>query len=531
MKKKALALSLALLMLLTAFAGCASNNAPPPVSSPPPSSSTNQAPEVNRDELEYVELNFLFVGDAPPDAQMVEDAVNELLLEKLNCKITIRNTTWTDWVQKYEQELVAETVDLIQTATWMNYAQYASQFAFLELDELLPTVAPDLYAAAEPLLSQMRVGGKIYAVPTLWKEYVPSSCYYREDLRKKYDLPYPDSLENFEAYLLGIQANEPERTLLRMIPANPGVATFSTRYSAIFDMKYDKIGARYGLYYKHTDPTVSIDYWYSQDFIDDCKLLKKWCDNKFWSKSTLSDNVPTAYTVENDLAVAIFGGDGNPYHYTQAVRNVLAAGSDMELGIVIFGESIEGISMYPAHPGQNATAIARTTKDPERAMMVLEYLMMDEEAHHLIHYGIKGYHYDVIDGVYTLLSDASVPPFKYEGFQSWGIRNTDLMLRDETALLMQSIIERLEPLAAKQKYPFVNIDSGFFEDFTDYAAERTAVMNVVAEYLMPLQSGVVDDVDAAVAEFLKKVEAAGLQTVRDAFMKQWDDYCKEYGYE
>jgi len=547
MLKKPLAMLLALVTLLAVFTGCGSSSAPPPVSQPPPvtapppapaskpstgaTAPSTQAAEPKKEELEFVELNMLFVGDAPPDAQVVEDALNKLLKEKINCKVTIRNTTWTNWTQKYEQELVAGTVDLVQTATWMNYGVYASQKAFLELDDLLPKVAPDLYAAVESMLPQMKVGGKIYAVPTYWKEYVPSSCYYREDLRKKYDLPYPDSIEHLEQFLLGIQAKEPERTLLRMIPANPGVGTFSTRYAAVFDMKYDRVGSRYGLMFERSHPTVPIDYWHSQDFIDDCKLLKRWCDQGFWSKSTLSDNVPTAYTVENDLAVAIFGGDGNPYHYTNAVRNVKAAGTNMELGIVIFGEAIDGISVYPAHAGQNATAIAASCKYPERAMMLLDLLMMDEEVHHLIHYGIKGVHYDVVDGVYKLLSNATTPPFKYEGFQSWGIRNTKLMLRDETAMLLQSIIERLEPLAAKEKFPFANIDSGFFEDFSDYAAERTAVMNVCAEYLLPLQSGVVNDVDASVAEFLKKVDAAGLDIAREGFLKQWYAYCKEFGYE
>ena len=77
--------------------------------------------------------------------------------------------------------------------------------AFLPLDDLLDQVSPDYKAQIDPAaLEGCRVNGKIMTIPCLWKQYTPAGIEYREDLREKYDLPVPDSIENLEAYFLRV---------------------------------------------------------------------------------------------------------------------------------------------------------------------------------------------------------------------------------------------------------------------------------------------------------------------------------------
>ena len=70
----------------------------------------------------------------------------------------------------------------------------------------------------------------------------------------------------------------------------------------------------------------------------------------------------------------------------------------------------------------------------------------------------------------------------------------------------------------------------FMPYFVSYVILRVLVFNMF-EYLAPIQAGLVDDVDAAVAEFRQKVTDAGLQACRDGFTEQWVAYCEEYGYQ
>ena len=549
MKKKLLAMLLALMMALALFAGCggggggsgattAATTAPAATEAAATTAAAAAATAAAAgsadagtgaaSDLEYAELSFLLLGDPPTDAKMVEDAINEKLMEKLNCKISISNPTWTDWNQKYRNELIAGTVDMLYTASWADYVIYANEGAFLELDDLLPTAVPELKAKVDNQLDMMRVKGSIYAVPNLWPEYESKGMMYREDLRKNLNLPVPDTLENLEAYLLGVQANDPDQTLISYGYVEP--TTVANYYSMFdcFNMKYDWISLGYGYWYSYANPTVTVDYWYSQDFIDDCKLMKKWCDLGFWSRSCLSEVVPE-FPVELGIMVAHVSGQ-NPNKYSEAIPRIEKDHPDWELEYYAYGE-VNGGSVYPAHARQNATAIARTCKYPERALQVIEYIMLDNEMHNLFHYGIEGVHYELKDGIYYNLSPSgATEAFKYEGYNSWNLRNGEFKLARPSDPVLLDIFDRLDAIAAKCKYPRVNIESGFQEDYSDYAAERTAVINVMAEYLAPIQAGLVSDVDASIADFLSRAESAGLKVCRDNYDKQFKDYLDEFGY-
>ncbi|MCL1830920.1 MAG: DUF3502 domain-containing protein [Oscillospiraceae bacterium] len=531
--KKTLALLLVLLTVLSLFAGCKTDA--PAVSNDKPATDNKPAENTtSSSDLEYCELTFFLMGEYPGDKDVVLEAVNEKLMEKFNCTLDVYQPTWTDWQVKFQNELTAETIDLAYTASWGNYVIYANSGAFLELDDILPSAAPDLYNAVLPQLDMMRVNGTIYAVPNLWPEYECKGVLYRKDYCDDFDLPLPNSLENIEEYLLGILENDPGQDLLRYRPAEPGTTVGNyIGYFDVFNIKYDWISLGYGLWFHHSDPKDAVDYWYSQDFIDDCKLMKKWCDLGFWSRSTLNEEALDK-PVENKLTVINWSGQ-NPNKYCEGVTLAKTVDPSMVLDYFAYGEVNGYDAVYPAHARQNATAIAASCKNPERALMVVEYILLDEEMHNLMHYGIEGVHYELRDGIYYNLSSESPPPFKYEGFNTWNLRNGDFKLKDESGPILQSVFDRLDPIAAKNKYPRVNIESGFQEQYDtedyDYAAERNAVMNVMYEKLTPIQAGLVPDVEAAIADFLKAVEAAGLDVCRENYLAQWEAYIKEFGYD
>lgn len=93
------------------------------------------------------------------------------------------------------------------------------------------------------------------------------------------------------------------------------------------------------------------------------------------------------------------------------------------------------------------------------------------------------------------------------------------------------MFDKYSELGAKTKFPNVNIFDGFSGNYDSYNAERTAVSNVMQQYLAPLQAGLVDDVDAAVEEFRVKMKDAGIDKCREEYTRQWKAYCEEYGYK
>ena len=373
-----------------------------------------------------------------------------------------------------------------------------------------------------------RVNGDLYCIPALWPEYVSLGIKYREDLRAKYDLPYPTTLENIEAYLNGIKAADPSQGLLR--PTNTESASsliigFDTAY--LLADKYAWVapfGMPYGLAANYDTPADVYDYWFSDDFAEDCKLFKSWADQGFWSKSALSDtNDNEAY--DNGLAVAEVAGM-NPNKQISSANSFAKDHPDWESAYIAYGENTGVI--YPGHATQNGTAILRSSKYPERCMMILNYIMTDEAMNCLVQYGIEGKHYELdADGFYHTLDDS----FAYEGFNTWNLRVNEFKLKQPTDVTLQAMFDKYAELGAQTKWPNINIWDGFTEDYTDYSAERAAVANVMRQYLAPLQAGLVSDVDAAVEEFRAKVTDAGLEACREGFQEQWADYCEEYNYQ
>ncbi|MBP3273414.1 MAG: hypothetical protein J6L93_00275, partial [Butyrivibrio sp.] len=153
MKKKVLSVLLSMAMVAGVITGCggAAQSAADqleaegvteiPQSEASTEAATTEAPaETEAKELDLsqqVDLVFYVMGDAPQDEELVEDALNEKLLEKCNATVDMQFSTWTDFQQKYANEITAQSADLIYIANWLNYGQLASSGAFEELDEML----------------------------------------------------------------------------------------------------------------------------------------------------------------------------------------------------------------------------------------------------------------------------------------------------------------------------------------------------------------------------------------------------------
>lgn len=533
MKKKVVSVMLSLAMMAAMLAGCGSKGTADSQlgenyesssvqesqaksqeeSSEEPSADDAEGIPQELDYSEHVDLVFYLLGDAPAGLPEVQDAINAILEEKVNASVEFQFSTWTDWPAKYKLMLTSGGADLIYTADWNSFGLLAQSGAFLGLDELLDTVSPDLKAAIDPAaLDGCRVDGEVMTVPCLWKQYGCAGIEYREDLREKYDLPVPDSVENLKAYLLGIQKNDPSQGLLA---SSTGILAYNRANLAI---------SAYGMNAYVEDPSAMEDYWFSDQFVEESKIIKEWADLGLWSRSVLSDTTDPFERYENGLLVAAPGG-GNPNKYTTRVESWANEHPDWKTAYYTYGEA-DGY-VWSNAPTADATAITKDCKNPERAMKVLELLVLDEELNLLTQYGIKGVHYEVAeDGTYKNLDSS----FGYEALNAWSLRNPAYKLANgQGGMLMQEMFDHYEEVIEQKGTPSVNPFAGFMEDTSAYAAEKAALDDICSEYGRPLEVGLVDDVEAAVEVFREKVKAAGLDTVREGWTKQWMDYLEKNG--
>lgn len=482
-------------------------------------------------ELEPAVVKLYFVCDEPADLKLVEDKLNELFQRDMNTTIQIKFTTWTDYTQKYDLALKSgDDIDLIYTATWMSYAQYSTQSAFMKLDELIPQHAPKLWEMIdESVWNQVKVDGSIYAIPSTNYVYSTKGVLYRKDLCDKHGLPVPDSVENVEAYLLGIKEHEPDMSLYQVFnEQNPSGEPFPA-HTLLMNFRYPMVNeefSSYGLVADYNKPAELFDYWGSDEFVEDMKVLKRWADYGFWSRSVLSESPdPGGF---NEGRFAMVSGGLNPDKASNSHKQLKASGKG-ESGYYMFAQQW-GIAHY-ATPMANMTSIPHSCKQPDRALMVLEKLTCDPDYYTLLEYGIEGVHYKNVDGYYEGIREADGSGrYDPNGF-AWSIENPKLAMKQLDQEYYMELKEQLDAISAKTPFGGADISGGFIENTDPYQAERAALGNVIAQYLAPLEAGMVEDVEAAVAEFIEKAKAAGIEKIHEGYREQWAAYCEEYGYK
>lgn len=471
------------------------------------------------DLSEKVDLVLYVTGNTPDFFDKIQSKLNELTTRDLNCTVQYNFFNTTDNQQKYMLLLSSgEPVDLLYSANYLNYSANAMKGAFQELDELVPKYSPKLWDyVGEDGWQAAKVNGKIYMIPCMWKEYNLFGFTYREDLREKHNLPMPDSVENIEAYLQGIKDNEPDMMPTGEIVQPSAVANLGNYFRAfeVFDSKYRWVDWRmpYGLYIDYDDATKINYYWESDNFREDMKLMKKWADAGYWSKNALSDTTEPKDKMLAGTVAAQIGttGFGAGIDYTKEAKQN-DPNTTMVFNTVPYADG-KGLAVA-VHPTQNGFSVPITAQHPDRAIALWEKLVLEKEYFDLTQYGIEGEDYKVTDGAYEEIPGG----FKREATRLWAARNDELYLPGGNWKELQPYKDEF----AKMEGP--NKMGGFVEDTTPYQAERAALMNVVSQYLIPLQAGLVDDVDKATDELLKQAEAAGVKKVHDEYQKQWLAY-------
>jgi putative aldouronate transport system substrate-binding protein len=473
-----------------------------------------------QDLSKRVELQFYMLGDAPKDLALVQGEINKMALKDINATVKFNFIPWANMETMYNLLLASgQTVDLLYAANWCFYGRYAEQGAFLPLDGLIQKAAPELYAfVPKDYWKASSINGKMYGVPATWKEYTSPGFFWREDLRKKYNLPVPDSLEHMEAYCDGIRKYEPN-----MIPISPdGVpaADFALmlKYKGIEYPPATHQYPFYGMKVFSKDPANLQEYFYSKDFIDDAAMFKRWADKGFWPKGLLSQTYPPEGDSMLKGVSAIHIAYTNAAKWASAQATVKAAHPDWDFGWLAYGE-LNG-AIHPAHATQNLFVVPKNSANPERALMFYQRLVMDKRYNQLSEYGIEGKHYRVTsDGWYEAI-DPKTSGFAREGLDGWAWRNPAYSIYEKPFAALLDVFKKYDKISTP------NFLGGFSEDPTPYQSELAAFNQVWTQYGIPIIAGLAGDPQKAVETFRAKAKEAGIDKIRAEQKKQWLDFLK-----
>lgn len=502
MKKKLIAALLALTTMATVLTGCGGSSSGSSSGSSPASASGESG---TADTSQEVELVMYVVSDRPAGQDVVDENLNKLLKEKLNCTLKINWIGWAEYAQKYPMLYSSgESFDMAYCAGWLNFSNLARKGAFQSLNDLLPTYAPKNYAMqSESALSQATIDGNLYAVPTLLPTYTAYGTVYRGDIAEEAGIADTiDTWDEIEEYCDYILANHPEMEAIDMYSKDPELALQYTRSIGYKDIDS---GLRY-IYYDPSEENPTVKAVYDVDGISDFYAkMKDWSDKGYWSKSALSDT-DSLKTQNGKAALRFYNVD------TWASYSAIHPEWNFQ-----YGNMTSDVAHLPYT--QDCMVISNTAKNPERALMLWDLLTTDQEAYDAFFYGVLDTSYTLNDEGQFTITD----PDLYNTNAMWAVRTMDLN-RNQAGVpdSYNTIREDWEKEISSDKG--AERFTGFVLDTTNITTEVAACTNAEQQYGWPLQLGYTENVEQSIEEYKSAMEAAGIEKVIAECQTQLDAY-------
>lgn len=525
----ALALVFAFATMLQACAGGNGNDngaSSAPASSAAPtasaSASGSAAPseKASPSELAPYEVSIVYFGKPQPDDALVEAKLNEFFKEKINATVKLQPIASSDYKNRTELMMnTGEKMDLVFTASWLNFFGNVSKGAFIELDDLVAKYGQGIKDRLNPLyLEAPRLKGKLYAIPTNKEITQGKALTYRKDIVDKYQIPIDsiNTMADLEPWLEKVKAGEPG-----IIPYY--VAGGSGNFGGGFMMyetrgNYRPIGPA-----PAKTPMFLLDYKSSDEMkvksvldpeIVDINKQEVGLFRSFYEKGYINADAATSTTTINDLQK-----EGKIW--VQAATWKPGADIEMKLATDSKYDYVSHVVEEPIVTTDLAAgsmfAISRTSKDPDRAMMVLNYLHTDPYVINLFVNGIEDKHYKKV-------GENRIEPVADSGYNpgtSWVVGNQLLnYLKPGQPDDLYTSWEKFNNDA--KRFPLM----GFVFDEANVKNEITQMTAVVTEY-QSIFTGAVKNPEKLLGERNAKLKSAGIEKVQAELQKQIDAWRAE----
>lgn len=528
MKKKLISMLCVAAMAVSVLSGCGSDETVKESESTPVSESKEESKEVvesseEESELEYVELDWYIYrqnASGSNDIDMIQEALDEYFMEKLNCKVNLQRYESADYTSNVTTALLAgENVGLV-TVYGMNYFDMSQQGAFYPISDLWDEYAPGTKALYQDAVwDALTVNGNVYAVPT-----------------------YKDN-----CYIMGYRYNDTLAQAIGVDPANYGWRSFLDMEEDMMEAK--KLRDEKFPEYKDMPMTALINgvvpYYFhleriiSSPFIACCNLpgfemVEGYGTDKVFCLYETDEYREMCHMIKRLVDAGVMAYDYNSYErdvkYEPSTLIMPAWGStytaanvfseDFDCKLTHFDNTWSDTSNYTSA----MTAISANCNDPERAAMVMELMNTDSELSTILHFGVEGTHwFKQADGTITFEggrnADESAPGW-LEWFGTWA-GNMTIVEGPESKVGPDGVT--LTKIAEANDKAKAGVHMGFVLDTEPIANELAAVKSVTSEY-GALHFGQIEDVDAALDAMIEKLHANGIDKILEEVQRQMDEW-------
>jgi putative aldouronate transport system substrate-binding protein len=456
-------------------------------------------------QLAPYEVVIAFWTPEQKDMGLVEEEISKITKERFNATVKLKRIEPAAYTQQKVLMFSSnEHVDIIFTGE-RQYTSEVAQKQLLPLDDLLQSHGQGILEAFQPeVLDAARVSGKIYGIPTIRDLAAYPTVLMRKDIveQNNIDLSSVKSLEDLGAVFATVKANHPN---LNILGKASGGATLA--YSLLLtqiDPLADNIGVLID-----TNSLKVVNLYETEEYKNFLMTLHEWFKAGYMPKDISTTTQSWTDYVKAGIGFA-GAGKGKPGIVTQASGR---AGVEL-VEVPLAKQKMNTLTITNA-----MLAIARNSRDPERAMMFLNLLYSDPEVINLLHWGIEGKHYKKLDnGTIDYADGVDASNSGYNHRQGWMFGNQLLAypwVTDSPDIWKQmgEFNDNAEKSAAL----------GFMWDPEPVKTELAAIENVIQQYAAGLETGTLDP-ETNLPKFIDALKAAGIDEIIAEKQRQLDEW-------
>lgn len=167
---------------------------------------------------------------------------------------------------------------------------------------------------------------------------------------------------------------------------------------------------------------------------------------------------------------------------------------------------------------QDCMVISNTSKNPERAMALWDLITNDQEVYDAFYYGIEGTSYELNDeGQFKVLDTDNYGTSAMWSARSDALNRQAIGTPDDYKTNIDEFESHIVSGQGNEKF------TGFVLDTSSFETQLAACNNVQQQYWWPLELGYTD-AESGLADYQSQMEAAGIETMKEAAQKQLDAY-------
>ncbi|MDF2921337.1 MAG: extracellular solute-binding protein family 1 [Paenibacillaceae bacterium] len=444
--------------------------------------------------LPEVQLIWYLRGSKPKNAEAVVAKANEITKAKINATVEYRFVEPGDYDQKLQLAMASgEAYDIAWTSNWSNnYVENVNKGAYLALDDYLPQFPKLQQALPQLVWNAVKVKEKIYGVYNYQILSLPMGFMFKKDLVDKYklDVSHITKLSDLTPIFEKIRQGEPD-----VVPVKFGVPNLAQI------MEQGTVNLIEDFVVDTSSWKITGYRWTKEDMMPHYRLMREW-----YTKGFFPSNVSTASEGDQALAKA-----GRLFSEYSGYKPGVEAEQQAKLGYEVIVKAL-------TKPGRIRTlystlsAISKNSKNPERALMLLELVNTDKELYNLLTFGIEGQDYRK-----TGANRIEKIPDTYQ-FEAWELGNqfNAYLLEGQDENTWQETI-RLN-------------DTVELDELADFVFDRKPVQNELVQIsaifkeFNPILKNGLDEPEAAVKRFSDKLKQAGADKVQQEIQKQLDEW-------